>query len=408
MTNYSLFPATNGPVNAAAYTGPFQAGVAFQLTGGGLWLYGYRYWCCNNGQGTTPVTGALWQLNAPGATRVVVPGSSVTSGNLVAGQWNNILLATPIALSQLVGYEAVVGGMVSGFPETQNQYGLGDPYVNGITNGPLFAYSDASGTVPPPGSTSQGAFGTGSASGGNANANFPGSGSDSSANFWVDLIVSDQAPAGASYRIVPGQPYATDFADDTANRFTLATAFNLLVACMVVRIWFYSPAGVTQLPTDTGIWVVSSQTLYPGSHNASPAWSGAAGSTWISVDYTASGLVLPAGVNLKVSVANEAITPAIWNPETGPDYWAAPGPGANGITNGPVVAPSNAAAPAPGQASYDSGNAFAYPNTNAGPYFYWVDIEVTPVVQAVTGFVQMGRRGFIMPGINLGGFSDDT
>jgi hypothetical protein len=62
------------------------------------------------------------------------------------------------------------------------------------------------------------------------------------------------------------------------------------------------------------------------------------------------------------------------------NYWATGGPGANGITAGPLTAPSLSAATSPGQSTYNAGS-WAYPNTYASSgngENNWVDIEVTP------------------------------
>jgi hypothetical protein len=68
----------------------------------------------------------------------------------------------------------------------------------------------------------------------------------------------------------------------------------------------------------------------------------------------------------------------MWNAAT-LDYWTT-GPGANGITSGPLTAPNLAGATAPGQASYNQGPSFVYPGTydTGGAPAYWVDLEVRP------------------------------
>jgi hypothetical protein len=380
VTTYRLFPSTDGPSSATAYSGYYQAGVVFQVTSNGLWFDGYWWWVCNSGQQTGAVTFALWQpVNED--TWELVPGSSVTSGTLTAGQWNYVPLSTAIGLSATVPYTAVAGfDCTDGFPYTAGQFGSGDTYSAGITNGPLSAYSDSGGSSPPPASQSQGLFGTGSTSSGNADANYPSLGSDGSSNFWMDVQVDTSAPSGASYRLWPSQPYAVNYADDTAENFTLGTEFSLSEACTLDRIWFYSPSGVTQLPTACGIWDVSTASLVAGTDNTSPSWSGEAGSGWVYCDYTSSGVTLAAGTNYKVAVCNGAGSPAVWNGATGPDYWASPGPGESGITSGPLSAPDSASATSPGQSTYNAGAAFTYPDTyNAGAYTYWVDVEVTPL-----------------------------
>ena len=120
---------------------------------------------------------------------------------------------------------------------------------------------------------------------------------------------------------------------------------------------------------------MSTRALVPGTHNSSPSWSGAAGSGWVSCAYH--DVTLPAG-DYKVAVVNGAASPQKWNAAT-LDYWST-GPGANGITSGPLSAPSLAGATAPGQSTYNQGTSFVYPDTydTGGAPTYWVDLEVTP------------------------------
>ena len=121
---------------------------------------------CASGQSTSPQKFALWQVYGA-AEGNVVPGSVVTSGTLTAGQWNYISLPTPLPLSigDLAGLGAAVyqaaTGFSNSFPDTNSQFGAGDPYASGITDGPLFAYSDQGASAPSPTSATsfQGSFG---------------------------------------------------------------------------------------------------------------------------------------------------------------------------------------------------------------------------------------------------------
>ena len=88
------------------------------------------------------------------------------------------------------------------FPDTNSQFGSGGPYSDGIVNGPLTAYSDGSGTRPSPFSTDQGVF---SVAGSDPTASMPIYGSGSS-NFWMDLQVDITPPTGTSYRLWPNYP----------------------------------------------------------------------------------------------------------------------------------------------------------------------------------------------------------
>jgi hypothetical protein len=87
-----------------------------------------------------------------------------------------------------------------GRPIGQNQavafmLASGGPYAAGIVDGPLSAFSDQSGTLPAPFGMAQGVFGV---PGSDPTVCMPGQGSDS-ANFWMDLQVTDTAPADASF-----------------------------------------------------------------------------------------------------------------------------------------------------------------------------------------------------------------
>lgn len=374
MGTYRLFPSTNGPSAATAYTGPYQAGVAFEATSGGTWFQGFWWWVCNSGQQTGPVKFGLWQVTGSGSG-VLIPGSVVTSGTLTTGSWNYVPLATPLPLSVNTVYIAANGyTSTGGFPETDNQFGVGQPLANGITNGPLFAYGGSS-TLPPGGYPPNMQFGTASA---DPATSMPVNGFNN-ANFWMDLQITDAAPNGSSYRLWPNLPSPVADILDTANNFTLGTEFVLGTPCALNKIWFYSPPTVTQLPTECAIYSVGSLTIVSGTDNAAPAWSGAAGSGWVSCSYNGSTILQPG--KYKTAVFNGAASPAVWNAAY-LTYWASGKPGANGITNGPLTGLNLANADAPGQATYHLGSPIHYPDTfdgsNPGDN-YWVDVEVTPV-----------------------------
>ena len=369
MGTYRLFSSTNGPSSPVSYTGPFVAGVAFAVTTGGIWLDGYWWWVCPSGQSTSAQEFALWAAYAT-QTGALVPAATVpSSGPLTAGQWNYVPLAKPVLLASGVTYIAATG-FSNNFPDTNNQFGSGEPYAAGITSGPLRAYSDQSGSLPAPYSLSQALF---SVAGTDPTVHMPVEGSNGD-NFWMDLLVDTHAPTGASYRLWPSYPVLPGTADSDKSGYTLATEFQLSAPCTLDNIWFYSGPGAAALPTRCGIWDVTSQTVVSGTDNTSPTWSGAAGSGWVSCAY--SGVTLPAG-DYKVAAFYGG--GAEWYQAT-VNYWATGGPGANGITAGPLTAPSLSAATSPGQSTYNAGS-WAYPNTYASSgngENNWVDIEVTP------------------------------
>lgn len=364
---FRLFPSTNGPSSPVSYGGPFLAGVLFEVTKGGIWFDGYWWWVCPSGQSTAAQQFALWAIYNGGSGAALVPGSTVTSGTLAAGQWNYVPLSTPIPLAIGACYDACTG-FSGGFPDTGGQFGSGGAYSAGIVNGPLSGFSDQSGSLPAPFGMSQGVF---SVSGTDPTVHMPANGSNS-ANFWMDLLVDTNPPSGASYRLWPSYPVLPGGASDDTTAYTLATEFQLSESCTLDKIWYYSASGAAALPTQCAIWSVNSQSVVSSTDNTSPSWSGAAASGWVSCAY--SGVTLPAG-DYKVAVYGGG---SRWYHVT-IDYWGSGGPGVNGITAGPLTAPGLSGAASPGQSTYTPGS-WAYPQTYGGGNGenYWVDVEVTP------------------------------
>ena len=295
MATYRLFPTADGPSSPVSWGGSFLAGVLFQVTTGGVWFDGYWWWVCDTGQSAAAQKFALWVVYADG-TGTLIPAATVTSAALTAGQWNYIPLATPLPLAIGACYNACTG-FTGSFPVTNNQFGSGEPYAAGVASGPLSAFSDLSGTSPAPFSMTQGVFGTTSP---DPAVNMPTAGSNS-ANFWMDLQVTDTAPAGSSYRLWPSYPTIPPTTNDDDLEQTFGTEFLLSESCALDNIWFYSPPAVspTALPTRCAIWSVQTQQVVAGTDNSSPSWSGAAGSGWVACSY--SGVTLPAG-DYKVTV----------------------------------------------------------------------------------------------------------
>jgi hypothetical protein len=365
---YRLFPSTNGPSNPVSYSGSFLAGVLFEVTSGGCYFDGYWWWVCPSGQPTSAQTFALWQVWNDGVG-TLIQSATVTSGSLTSGAWNYVPLTTPVPLAIGACYNACTGFSGS-FPDTNNQFGSGEPYGAGITNGPLTAFSDQSGSASAPFNNAQGLFGVGAT---NPAANMPGEGSNS-ANFWIDLQVGTTAPAGSSYRLWPNYPSKLNEVDGSTTPYTLATEFRLSQSCTLDNIWFFSPANAQALPTQCAIWSVSSQAVVSGTDNTSPSWTGAAASGWVACAY--SGVTLPAG-DYKVAVFYGG--GSTWFLAT-IGYWNGNGPGTNGITAGPLTSPGESAATSPGQSTYNQGT-WAYPGTygsGGDGENFWVDVEVTP------------------------------
>jgi hypothetical protein len=390
MATYRLFPSTAGPSTAVSYSGNFLAGVLFCVTTN-CWFEGYWWWVCPSGQSTAPQKFALWQVYGNDQGNLI-PGSAVTSGTLTAGQWNYVPLPAPLQLSigNINGAGAAVyqaaTGFTGGFPDTNNQFGTGQPFANGITNGPLFAYADLYAPAQSPTGSFQGGF---SVAGTDPSVNMPAQGSNS-ANFWMDLQVSDTAPAGynGSYRLWPNYqtifPITQTGKPDTFAQ-TSGTQFTLSQPCTVNNVWFNSPAFAVDLPASTQIWNATNQTLVSGT-NLTAAWSGPAASGWVANSYATQNIVLPAG-NYIASVFYAGGNP-FFNETRGyfGTYQGNAGPAAaNGIvTTGPLSSPSQANAfnPPGGNSCYAYSTSPVYPSAwdeDDGGESRWIDIEVTAV-----------------------------
>lgn len=416
MTTYRLFPSASGPSSPASSSGPFLCGVMFEVTTGGVWLDGYWWWVCPSGQSTSAQKFALWNVTGNG-TGTLIPGSVVTSGTLTAGQWNFTALPAPLQLAIGTTYNACTG-FTGNFPDSDagtdpaNCYGTGG-HTAGITNGPLHAFSDQPYSSPEQYGNAQGVFAT---SGTDPSAAMPAQGS-ASGNFWIDVQVDTAAPAGYSgtYRLYPGK-YDANAATvpDSAVNYVVATEIRLSQACVLDRLWYYSPAGTSQLATSVRVW----QVLGPDSGTplvtvTSPAWSGAAGSGWVSCSPPAG--VLPAG-SYKVSVYNGNPSPDGWSAkDANTEYWDT-GAGSAGITWGPVSAPglpaaslayefvSSGAGNTPpytdgstterGQCTFANGTGDFYPYlyVDGLAQNYWTDMEVTPAPLAAPPLTAGGRQ----------------
>jgi hypothetical protein len=425
MTTYRLWPSTSGPSSPVSYSGNFISGMTFCVTSE-AWFMGYWWWVCGSGgQSTGPTKCALWQVPYVDTENpVLVPGSMITSGTLTAGQWNYIPLPTPIALSLggspgmtppinggdtgygLATYAAAIG-CNGPFPDTGNYWGTGQTAPDGITNGPLTAYSGTSAGMPAPwpvnGAQPQGCF---SVAGSDPSVTFPGSSSGTD-NFWVDVQVGDysNAPVGTSLRLFPNMPAPINANDGDTTLAVSATAFSLSEACSLDKIWMFSPPGATVLPTRTAIWNTSTQTEVPGTDNTSPSWqvpgggAAAAADGWIYVDYSSAGIVLPAGHyatsfyngsgevvygeahNMFFAGTDPVGSKTVGGPAWNGISWGGGILTAPNVANGPEAVYDNGSGTFPGNGIYRP-SGWGYPTNfeSSSDWGEWrgVDVEVTP------------------------------
>lgn len=409
--------------------------MIFAVTQGGMWFEGYWWWVPPGGD-TGPQKFALYPVvETSGSSPVpgsLITGSVVTSGTLTAGAWNYVALASPVQLS-IGATGASAGGLfvattawtaVNGFPDTNSQFGTGDPYASGITSGPLTTFGQSTNTA---GLLAGSTFGT---AGSDPETVAPPLNTDSTFdNFWLDVQVSDTAPSGYSgtYRLYPNRGDANAVtAPDSAVNYVIGTEIRLSQACTVNNIWYFSPAGTAQLATRASVYSVTGADS--GSEVVavtSPTWLAPGGSAFTAGTgwaYVSAGNVNLTAGTYKVAVYNGAVTPDSWSATDASSVYWGTGEGASGVTAGPLYAPQAASASTayiynsgnPGSAPpYDgsgttsgqgtfamTGPQYPYLYVNSEAQNYWLDLEVTPgggahsvTLAATVGVGAVLRRG---------------
>ena len=274
----------------------------------------------------------MWQDTGDADQRgdygALVAASVVTSGTLVPGQWNYVPLPQPIPLTQYLAYRAATASPRYA-PATNGQFGAGGVYAEGISNGPLFAFADATSGNSGDVDFFQANNCTWQENTLDPTTVYPGSGYNG-LNLWLDVQVTDQVPAGATYRCWPSQPSPL-YPPEAALPYTVSTQLMVSQPAEVVRLWFMSQAGNGALPSICGIWDGETEQVVPGSVNESPAWllpngsPAAPGDGWCYCDYTKTGLILNANHNYRV--ATGMYTPGFVWYSGDQGYWLTKGGG---------------------------------------------------------------------------------
>ncbi len=164
-----------------------------------------------------------------------------------------------------------------------------------------------------------------------------------------------------------------------ASPYTLGVQFSVSQAIPLTGIWFYSGSGATALPAECVIFDADTQTQVGSTLNTSATWSGAAGSGWVKCAYSGSAS-LSAGIHYVAAVFYNS-TGAYWYSDTNTSGFWTTGPGASGVTNGPLSAPNSASA-LNGQALYNAGSGLTFPASSVSGYDFGVDVEVTTPPEA--------------------------
>ena len=190
MTDWRIWPATNGPNTDAADASDISRGIIFRLSSTG-WLTAIRFY-----RGTTNVgnhtggapTGRLYAV----AGETPVAGTDVTF-TLSGTGWQTATLSTPVMLSAGVTYKAVV--LTGNYTATGGYFASGAG-VGGIVQGIITA-PDAGGNPSGIGSIQQGSFRQPTTGLQYPNQYFGGG------NYWVDVTVADADP-GSDIRTASG------------------------------------------------------------------------------------------------------------------------------------------------------------------------------------------------------------
>ena len=212
----------------------------------------------------------------------------------------------------------------------------------GITNGPLTAFSDQGASNPGPFSPRAGSVPSLRTRSDGVDAR-PGVRVGS--NFWVDVQVSDTPPADYAGLLplvaqLPQRHQWDPLSIDTFTQ-TTGTMFSLSSRARLDNIWFYSPAGVSGAAASTQIWNANTQTLVPGT-NLAASWSGVSRKR-MDRQFVRGRRHRATGRKLHRHRL-QRLGPEFYRRSRGyfGAYDGVTGPGANGLTNGPLSSPSNA------------------------------------------------------------------
>lgn len=179
MTEYRVFPATNGPNTSSAF-GNINLGMEFYVTASGVTATKLHFY-----RGTTSivdtVTGYLWRVDSSSAGTLLATKAFPTLSGV---GWQTAVLDTPIALTANQRYR-VAYWTSNHFTQTDNMWvtgggGLGAAdIVNGILVAPTAANSTGGGQM---------SYQTGSA------GQFPATSDVNSNGYWADVTVDWTPP----------------------------------------------------------------------------------------------------------------------------------------------------------------------------------------------------------------------
>ena len=170
-----------------------------------------------------------------------------------------------------------------------------------------------------------------------------------------------------------GQPPTPATLTTDHDSYTMGVQFSVSAPVTLTAIWFYSAGGAGALPATIALYAVSGASLV---HSEAATWSSGASAGWVRAAFASPPSLTPA-TDYKACAFYPGGTD--WYSVTA-HYWDS-GPGAGGITSGPLSAPASAGGDG-GQDTFNtnglsSGGVLAYPASSFNAGNYWVDPEVT-------------------------------
>ncbi len=167
-----------------------------------------------------------------------------------------------------------------------------------------------------------------------------------------------------------GQPASPASLTADPAAYTMGVQFKVSQVLPLAAIWFFSAPGAAVLPQTIALFQVTGGGAGTLITSQAASWSGAAGSGWVRAPFT-SPPQLTANTSYKACVLQT--TAVNWYAPSS-HYWDT-GPGAGGITNGPLSAPNNTGGDG-GQDTFNASAVLTYPASQFNSANYWVDPEV--------------------------------
>lgn len=201
MTDYRVWPATNGPDTSGSDGTPINLGLEFYVTS--------QAWCTHARvyRGTDAVEPDNLRLYRADSSSSGTLLAEITAPVFTSTGWQEVEFDTPIELTPLQPYK-VVSHNPDHYTATGGYWAPGGPGEGGRTNGILVA-PDTNQTA------AQATFGYGP-------PGFP-TGTFGGGNYWVDVVVTDTDPTSSATVDLEG---STQAASSATGTLTVSRAFT--------------------------------------------------------------------------------------------------------------------------------------------------------------------------------------